>query len=54
MTVEAVKGMDKKDLLILVLDPETGAVQFVSIDKLNKETGEVTATFSKLGAIAFL
>lgn len=54
MTVEAVKGMDKKDLLIIQLDPETGEVRFVSIDKLDKETGEVTATFSNLGPIAFL
>lgn len=54
MVVEAAKGMKKKDLLILQLDQETGEVHFVTVDKLDKKTGEVTATFSTLGPIAIL
>lgn len=54
MTIEAAKGKKKKDLLILQLDPETGAVHFVAVDKLDRKTGEITATFPTLGPIALL
>ncbi|WP_373218947.1 hypothetical protein [Ruminococcus sp. 5_1_39BFAA] len=54
ITIEAAKDMNKKDALIMQIDPNTGKVHFIAIEELNKATGEVTATFPTLGPIALL
>lgn len=54
ITVEAVKGMDKKDILLLVVDPVTNKPYFISPEEFNSETGEITATFPTLGALTVL
>lgn len=54
VTFEAAKGLKKSDLLIMQLDPSTGEVYYITVDSLNPETGEVTATFETLGPIALL
>ncbi|MCD8075343.1 MAG: hypothetical protein LUF27_10010 [Lachnospiraceae bacterium] len=52
VTIEAAKDREASNLLIIQIDPNTGKTYFVTIDELNSETGEVTATFPTLGAIA--
>lgn len=54
ITVEAVKGMDKKDILLMVVDPVTKKPSFISPEEFNSETGEITATFPTLGALTVL
>lgn len=54
ITIEAAKDVKKKDVLLMQIDPETGKVSFVAVEKLNKKTGEVTATFDTLGPIALI
>ncbi|MCD7868479.1 MAG: hypothetical protein LUG62_09920 [Clostridiales bacterium] len=54
VTFEAAKGMDKSDLLIMQIDPTTGAVYFITVEDLDPETGEITATFETLGPIALI
>ena len=54
ITVEAVKGMDKKDILLMVVDPVTNKPYFISPEEFNSETGEITATFPTLGALTVL
>lgn len=56
ITVEAVKGADPKNLLIMQVDPETGDVYFIEIDEddFDPETGEITAEFPCLGPITIL
>ena len=54
ITVEAVKGMDKKDILLMVVDPATNKPSFISPEEFNSETGEITATFPTLGALTVL
>ena len=49
LTIEAAKDVKKKDVLLMQIDPTTGKVAFVAIEKLDKATGEVTATFDSLG-----
>lgn len=53
-TFEAAKGMDKKNVMIMQVNPDTGKVTFVQVEKLDKTTGEVTATFDSLGPISLL
>ncbi|MCD7813736.1 MAG: hypothetical protein LUH20_06750 [Lachnospiraceae bacterium] len=52
VTIEAAKDREASNLLIIQIDPNNGKTYFVTIDELNSETGEVTATFPTLGAIA--
>ncbi|MCD7833306.1 MAG: hypothetical protein LUH00_04875 [Lachnospiraceae bacterium] len=52
VTIEAAKDREANNLLIIQIDPNNGKTYFVTIDELNSETGEVTATFPTLGAIA--
>jgi len=52
VTIEAAKDRDASNLLMIQIDPNTGKTYFVAIDELDSETGEVTATFPTLGAIA--
>jgi hypothetical protein len=54
ITIEAAKEMKKSEVLLMQINPNTGAVQFVSVDKLDKKTGEITATFTSLGAVALI
>lgn len=54
LTVEAAKGKNKEDLLIMVIDPKTGKATFVNVDDLDPETGKITATFSVLGTVVIL
>ena len=54
ITVEAAKEMEKKDVLLMQIDPTTGKVYFVAPEKLDSETGEITATFQTLGPVAVL
>lgn len=54
VTIEAAKDMKKKDILIMQIDPNTGKVYFVEVEKLNKKTGEITATFPTLGPVTLM
>ena len=54
ITVDAVKEMEKKDVLLMQIDPSTGKVLFVAPEKMDKATGEITATFQTLGPVAVL
>lgn len=54
ITVDAVKGMKKKDILLMQIDPNTGKVYFVSAEKLDSTTGEITASFQTLGPVSVL
>ena len=54
ITVEAVKGMNKEDILLMVVDTVTKEVYFISPEEFNSETGEITATFPALGALTVL
>ena len=54
ITVDAVKEMEKKDVLLMQIDPSTGKVFFVAPEKMDKATGEITATFQTLGPVAVL
>ncbi len=52
ITIEPAKDMKRQDALLMQIDPTTGKVYFVEIEKLNRSTGEVTATFPTLGPVA--
>lgn len=54
ITVDAVKEMEKKDVLLMQIDPNSGKVFFIAPEKLDKATGEITATFQTLGPVAVL
>ena len=54
ITVDAVKEMEKKDVLLMQIDPNSGKVFFVAPEKMDKATGEITATFQTLGPVAVL
>ena len=54
LTIEAAKDVKKKDVLLMQINPTTGKVTFVAIEKLNKATGEVTATFDSLGPVMLI
>ena len=54
LTIEAAKGVKKKDVLLMQINQETGKVSFVSLDKLDKKTGEVTVTLKELGPVALI
>lgn len=54
ITVEAVKDMNKKDILLMQIDPTTGKVYFIAPEEFNSATGEITATFPTLGPVAVL
>lgn len=54
VTIEAAKDMKKKDVLLMQIDPNTGKVYFVEVEKLDKKTGEVTATFPTLGPVTLM
>ena len=54
LTIEAAKDVKKKDVLLMQVDPTTGKVAFVAIEKLDKATGEVTATFDSLGPVMLI
>ena len=54
VTIEAAKDMKKKDVLLMHIDPNNGKVYFVEAEKLDKKTGEITATFPTLGPVTLL
>ena len=54
ITIEAAKDVKKKDVLLMQIDPTTGKVSFIAVEKLDKKTGEVTATFDTLGPVALV
>lgn len=54
VTVDAAKGMDRRDLLVMQIDPNSGKVYFVTVERFNREKGEITATFPTLGPISLL
>ena len=51
---ELAKDVKKKDVLLMQINPTTGKVTFVAIEKLDKATGEVTATFDSLGPVMLI
>ena len=60
LTIEAAKDVKKKGenakvaVRNMQIDPTTGKVAFVAIEKLDKATGEVTATFDSLGPVMLI
>ena len=54
VTFEAAKEMNKSDLLLMQIDPETGKVYFITPEKLDRATGTITADFATLGPVALL
>lgn len=53
LTVESLKGKDKDNILIMVIDAD-GKVHYITPDALDPETGELTATFTALGTVVIL
>ncbi len=53
LTVESLKGKDKADILIMVIDTD-GKVHYIIPDALDPETGELTATFTAFGTVVIL
>lgn len=54
ITIEAAKDVERKDVLLMQVDPTTGKVTFITVEKLDKKTGEVTATFDTLGPVMLI
>lgn len=54
VVIEAAKGMDLGDLLLMQIDPTTGKVYFIVPEKINSATGEIIATFPTLGPVTLL
>lgn len=54
ITVEAVKDMNKKDILLMQIDSTTGEAYFIAPEEFNSATGKITATFPTLGPVAVL
>lgn len=54
VTFEPAKEMNKDDLLLMQIDPNTGKVYFIVPDELDPVTGAITAKFPTLGPIALL
>lgn len=52
--LELAKELNKDDLLIMQIDPETEEVYFVEIKDFDPKTGEITADFPCLGPIIVL
>lgn len=54
ITIDAAKEKKAEDLLLMLVDPETGKVVFITIDDLDPETGELKVTLPFLGSIVLL
>ena len=54
VVIEAAKGMDLGNLLLMQIDPTTGKVYFIVPEKINSATGEIIATFPTLGPVTLL
>ena len=54
VTIEAAKGMDADEVLLMQIDPFTGEVYFIVPESVNPETGEIVATFPTLGPFCLL
>lgn len=52
--LELSKELNKDDLLIMQVDPDTGDVYFIEVKDFDPETGEITAEFPCLGPIIVL
>ena len=52
--LELAKELNKDDLLIMQIDPETEEVYFIEIKDFDPKTGEITADFPCLGPIIVL
>ena len=52
--VDAAKEKKAEDLLLMLVDPETGKVVFITIDEIDPVTGELKVTLPFLGAITLL
>ena len=52
--LELAKELNKDDLLIMQIDPETEEVYFIEIKDFDPKTGEITADFPCLGPIVVL
>ena len=54
VVIEAAKGMELGDLLLMQIDPVTGKIYLIVPEKINAETGEIIATFPTLGPVTLL
>ncbi len=54
ITIDAAKEKKAEDLIIMLINPETGEVVFVTIDEIDPKTGELKVTLPFLGAITLL
>ena len=54
VTIEAAKGMNPEDVLLMQIDPVTGKVYFIVPENIDPETGEIIATFPTLGPVALI
>jgi hypothetical protein len=54
LTIDAAKDVKKKDVVLMQIDPTTGKISFVSVEKLDAKTGEITVTLSSLGPVALI
>ena len=52
--IDAAKEKKAEDLLLMLVDPETGKVVFITIDEIDPVTGELKVTLPFLGAITLL
>lgn len=54
LTFDAAKEKKAEDLLLMLVDPETGKVVFITIDEIDSVTGELKVTLPFLGAVTLL
>lgn len=54
IVIEAAKGMDPDEVLLMQIDPVTGEVYFIVPESVDPETGKIVATFPTLGPITLL
>ena len=53
-TCELTVDMDAEDIVLLTIDPETKAKEYLELDEFDEKTGEITATFENLGPFVVL
>ncbi|MBU5481545.1 hypothetical protein [Blautia sp. MSJ-19] len=54
LTMETAKDKKAEDLILMLVNPETGEVCFITIDGIDPETGEIEVTLPFLGAVTLL
>ena len=54
LTIGTAKGQKAEDLVLVLIDPETGDLYYFTPDEFDEETGEMTVTLPRTGVLAVL